>query len=149
MEGKRLKKEYFIMFAVRIGIITIMTGGIIACAVNESSISTTSSLLFYGLIIVFSLAELFCIYDFAKYCRDFKAAKNLQFEELSGTVIKFAKNQDASTGVQINSIPIIQVVGSNEMIKLRINGFLKIGETYNFIYLKYTKMGAVKETTPE
>lgn len=150
MDKKQLKQEYFVIFIVRLFIIAMLASAIIACAVSENSISMqctlTKDLLFYGLIITFSLAELYCIYDFTRYCKDFKAAKYEEFEEITGTVVKFARNQNIDTGQQINCIPIVQIKGSKEIIRLRLKTFTKIGQTYTFIYLKHTKIGAVKTT---
>ncbi|MDD4000038.1 MAG: hypothetical protein PHX62_03995 [Bacilli bacterium] len=149
---KKLKQEYLIALIFTIVFIIIMVTGIILVIVNKNSISIGANELFnyiliYGLIILCSIGTLIFLRELIKYSKDFKAVKNGQFEEVTGTIIKFAKNQDPDSGRQINCIPIIKISNSDETIRLKINYFTKIGETYTFIYLKHTKMGAIKIET--
>jgi len=144
---EKLRLEYFIFFIVRLVTIIIITSAIVLCVLNKNSISfkneVFNNLLFYGLIVIFGFTELLCVYDFFNYCKDFQAAKNSEFLELTGTVLKFAKNQNVDSGQQINSIPIIKIIDSDEIIELKVNGLTKIGQTYKFRYLKHTKMSVI------
>ncbi len=148
MEKQKLKEEYFVMFVVRLGIILLTHGMILYFALNKTTLipdnSVSDNALFFGIIIALSIAAIFILFEFMKYSKDFKDAKKQRFEEVTGSVIKFAKNQDTETGRQMNCIPIIQISGSEKTIKLKVNESLRIGETYTFIYLKNSKLGAVK-----
>ena len=60
-------------------------------------------------------------------------------------VLKFKKNREPESGVQINDKPIVLVLDTNEEVELIINDKIMIGETYKFNYLKNCKIAEVVE----
>ena len=64
--------------------------------------------------------------------------KNNNFKMIVGTVYRYAKNE-AETGQQLNSHPIIKLLGSDETIELFVNKGTELNKTYTFMYLEYTK----------
>ena len=148
METKRKLKQIFIIETILTVVFALLfLVGIIVVAINKDQFSIyewLDNLFFYGLIIFCAAAALGFLLEFIKHSKDFKAVKTGQFEEVTGTVVGFVKNQDADSGRQINCVPIIQISGSEKTISLTINTFAKIGETYTFVYLKNTKLGEIK-----
>lgn len=148
--GKKIWIVYFGRLVLIVVCFIMLVVGLIACIINCNSIISSfedelsDKILFYGLIIIFSAGILGILLEFAKTIKDFKTAKARQFVEVTGTVIKFAKNHD-EMGNQINNHPIIKLLGHDKTIELFINDRIDLNKTYTFIYLEHTKIGAVKE----
>ena len=77
--------------------------------------------------------------------KDLKSLKNNDFISIIGKVLKFKKNIEPESGVQINNIPIVLILDTGEEIELFINDKIMIGETYKFNYLKNCKIAEVIE----
>ena len=77
--------------------------------------------------------------------KDLKSLKNNDFISIIGKVLKFKKNIEPESGVQINDIPIVLILDTGEEIELFINDKIMIGETYKFNYLKNCKIAEVVE----
>lgn len=77
--------------------------------------------------------------------KDLKSLKNNDFISIIGKVLKFKKNIEPESGVQINDIPIVLILDTGEEIELFINDKIMIGETYKFNYLKNCKIAEVIE----
>ena len=77
--------------------------------------------------------------------KDLKSLKNNDFISIIGKVLKFKKNIEPESGVQINDIPIVLILATGEDIELFINDKIMIGETYKFNYLKNCKIAEVIE----
>lgn len=77
--------------------------------------------------------------------KDLKSLKKKDYITIIGKVVKFKKNIDPETGIQINNNPIILVLDTNEKIELIINDNIMVGETYKFSYLKNSKIAKIIE----
>ena len=77
--------------------------------------------------------------------KDLRSLKNNDFISIIGKVLKFKKNIEPESGVQINDIPIVLILDTGEEIELFINDKIMIGETYKFNYLKNCKIAEVIE----
>lgn len=77
--------------------------------------------------------------------KDLKSLNKKNYITITGKVVKFKKNIDPETGIQINNNPIILVLNTNEKIELIINDKVMIGETYKFSYLKNSKIAEIIE----
>lgn len=143
---KHIMRRYYIQLCLYI---TFAIGFIIALILlivyrNEFLINIIS----YLLIAIFSIAELGFLYTLIPYFKDLKSVRNNTFEELTGTVIRYKRNQDPESGQQINTCAIICAINCSKEIEIRVTeGMTQRNEIYTFIYLKHTKIGAVKAQT--
>lgn len=145
---KDLKTNYYVMFIFivifNIGMIT----GIVLLALNNGDWGefdkTTAKIFTYVLIAVLAMCESYLIYLLVNLFKDLKSVRTNTFEEITGTIIRYRRNE-SEDGRQINSMPIIQEVGSDRIIKLTLNNMsTRKNQTYTFIYLRHTRIGAVK-----
>ena len=77
--------------------------------------------------------------------KDLKSLKNKDYISIVGKVLKFTKNIEPESGVQINDKPIVLILNTSEEVELVINDKIMIGETYKFNYLKNCKIAEVVE----
>ena len=59
--------------------------------------------------------------------------------------MKFKRNREPKSGVQINDKPILLKLDTGEEIQLIINDKILVGEIYKFNYLKHCKIAEVVE----
>jgi hypothetical protein len=145
---KELKSAYYlylitsIIFSIMIvlGMILLMVNNPVFFELEES----TSIFIKYVLIVILSITECWFVYKLIICLKDFSTVKNNNFKTTIGTVYRYAKNE-AETGQQLNSHPIIKLLNSEETIELFINKGTELNKTYKFIYLEHTKIGAVEE----
>ncbi|MFA6662058.1 MAG: hypothetical protein WCS56_03365 [Bacilli bacterium] len=145
----KLKMNYFVLLVFNNIMIIVMIIGTIMIVKNRDSISLNNNevfenVVFYVLIILISCCTLLFLKESIKYWKDIGAVMSNKFETIIGKVVKFAKNLNVDSGYQINSVPIIKQIDSDDLVKLRLDTFTKIGETYTFIFLKSTKLGTIK-----
>ena len=57
--------------------------------------------------------------------------------------MKFKRNREPESGVQINDKPIVLILDTSEEVELIINDKIMIDETYKFNYLKNCKIAEV------
>ena len=77
--------------------------------------------------------------------KDFKSLKNNDYISIIGKVLKFKRNREPESGVQINDKPILLKLDTGEEIQLIINDKILVGEIYKFNYLKHCKIAEVVE----
>lgn len=75
--------------------------------------------------------------------KDFKSLKNNDYVSIIGKVLKFKRNREPESGVQINDKPIVLILDTSEEVELIINDKIMIDETYKFNYLKNCKIAEV------
>ncbi len=75
--------------------------------------------------------------------KDFKSLKNKDYVSIIGKVLKFKRNREPESGVQINDKPIVLILDTSEEVELIINDKIMVGETYKFNYLKNCKIAEV------
>lgn len=110
------------------------------------SIGKVSGIIFLifivGLLVVLIVFSLKAIISLLK---DLNSLKNKDYISIIGKVLKFKKNRNPESGVQINDTPIVLIIDTNEEVELIINDKIMIGETYKFNYLKNCKIAEVVE----
>lgn len=143
---KHIKRRYYIQLCLYIAFAIGFIIALILLAVYRNAFSI--NIIAYLLIAIFSIAELGFLYTLIPYLKDLNSVRNNAFEELTGAVIRYKRNQDPESGQQINTRAIICAINSNEEIEICVTeGMTQRNEIYTFIYLKHTKIGAVKAQT--
>ncbi|MDZ4196963.1 MAG: hypothetical protein U1C51_06965 [Candidatus Izemoplasmatales bacterium] len=143
-----LKTNYYVML-ILVGIFNIgMIAGIVLLVLNNGDWGefdkTMAKVFTYVLIAVIASCESYLIYLLVNLFQDLKSVRTNTFEEITGIIIRYRRNE-GEDGRQINSMPTIQEVGSDRIIKLTLNNTsTRKNQTYTFIYLKHTKIGAVQ-----
>jgi len=94
--GKKLKQIFIIETILTIAFSMLFIAGIVIVAVNKNQIriggnELLANMLFYGLIVLCAASALMFVLSFIKHSKDFKAVKSGKFEEVVGTVLRFAK----------------------------------------------------------
>lgn len=92
---------------------------------------------------IFSLSEIYLLHVLIVCLKDWTSVRKNTFEEITGTVIRYSKNE-ADTGYQLNNYPQIKPINDDKKITLLVNKGTEINGTYTFLYLKHTKIGVVK-----
>lgn len=144
---KELKKIYFFSLLSNLLLIIVMSLGIIYLIIDKKSFEmdkTGEKLLFYVILIVIIICTVYLMYKFVICLKDSHKVINNEFKEIVGTVYRYSKNE-AETGQQLNSHPIIKILGRDETIELFVNKGTELNKTYTFLYLENSKIGVVKE----
>lgn len=144
---KELKANYYFAFVFNIILIMMMIIPL-ACILISDDIfgleTPISQIISYTIGIVIIIGEIWLIYKFILCLKDLPSVINNNFTEMVGTVYRYARNE-SETGQQLNNYPKIKILNSDLIIELFVNKGTEINKTYRFIYLKNTKIGAVKE----
>lgn len=77
--------------------------------------------------------------------KDYKDVVHNNYITVTATDVRFAKNINPDTGIQMNNKPVIRDIQSNEEITVFTNDEIDIGETYKFNYIKNCKLAEVVE----
>lgn len=94
---------------------------------------------------LFAILTIFSIKVIITLLKDLKSLKNNDYISIIGKVMKFKKNIEPESGVQINDNPIVLILDTNKEVELIINDKIMIGETYKFNYLENCKIAEVVE----
>ncbi len=98
-----------------------------------------------GVVGLFVVLIVFSIKVIITLLKDLKSLKNNDYISIIGKVLKFKKNIEPESGIQINDKPIVLILDTGEEVELIINDKIMIGETYKFNYLKNCKIAEVVE----
>ena len=98
-----------------------------------------------GIISLFVILSVFSLTKIIILLKDQKSLKSKNFITIIGKVIRFKRNREPESGVQINDKPVVSILDTNEEIELIINDTIMIGEIYKFNYLKNSKIAEVVE----
>ncbi len=90
-------------------------------------------------LIIASIRQLIVLF------KDYKSLKQKQFCSITGKIMRFNRNRDPETGLQINDEPLVKSLDGNEEIILKINDKVLLGEIYRFNYLSNSKIAEVIE----
>jgi glucan phosphoethanolaminetransferase (alkaline phosphatase superfamily) len=105
----------------------------------------------FGIIFLIFVIGLFIVLIFFStkviviLLKDFKSLKNNEYVSIVGKVLKFKRNREPESGVQINDKPIVLILDTCEEVELIVNDKIMVGETYKFNYLKNCKIAEVVE----
>ena len=144
---KELKSNYYFSLVTNLLLIIIMSLCIIYLIIDRKSFEFDKigeQILFYGILILIIICIVYFMYKFIICLKDYQKVRNNEFKEIVGTVYRYAKNE-TETGQQLNSHPIIKLLGRDETIELFVNKGTELNKTYTFMYLENTKIGVVKE----
>lgn len=111
----------------------------------ESVGKVLGTIFLIGIICLFIILIIFSIKVIITLLKDFKSLKNNDYISVIGKVLKFKKNEDHESGLQINDKPIVLVLDTSEEVELIINDKIIVGEIYKFNYLKTSKIAEVAE----
>ena len=132
------------MFALICGII----GSVIMLINYNTFISAVGralgTIFLIGIVGLFIILVVFSLSVIITLLKDAKSLKNNSYVSISGKVIRFKRNRDPESGIQINDKPII-LSDTNEEIGLIINDKVVLGEAYKFNYLKNCKIAEIVE----
>ena len=98
-----------------------------------------------GIVGLFVALIIFSIKVIITLLKDAKSLKSNDYVSIVGKVLKFKRNIEPESGVQINDRPIVLILDTGEEVELFINDKIMIGETYKFNYLKNCKIAEVVE----
>lgn len=98
-----------------------------------------------GIVGLFAVLIIFSIKVIITLLKDAKSLKSNDYVSIVGKVLKFKRNIEPESGVQINDRPIVLILDTGEEVELFINDKIMIGETYKFNYLKNCKIAEVVE----
>ncbi|MBQ2876923.1 MAG: hypothetical protein IJE25_07930 [Clostridia bacterium] len=108
------------------------------------SIGKVSGVIFLvGVVVLLVVMIAFSIRGIITLLKDLKSLKNNDYISIIGKVLKFKKNIEPESGVQINDKPIVLILNTSEEVELIINDKIMIGETYKFNYLRHSKIAEV------
>ena len=93
-----------------------------------------------GVVVLLVVLIAFSIRGIITLLKDLKSLKNNDYISIIGKVLKFNKNIEPESGIQINDKPIVLILDTGEEVELIINDKIMIGETYKFNYLKHSKI---------
>lgn len=96
-----------------------------------------------AIILTFALWCYLLVKDLVALMKDYKAEKSHNYISVIATVIRFKRNTEPESGVQINDTPIVMNIDTSEEILLKLNDSVEIGETYKFNYLKNCRIGEI------
>lgn len=140
---KNIKRRYYIHLCLYIVFAIGFVVALILLAIYRNAFSI--EFIPYLLIAIFSIAEIGFLYTLISYFKDFHRVRRNIYDEITGTVIRYKRNQDPESGQQINTRPTICAINSNKEIEICVTeGMTQLNETYTFIYLKHTRIGVVK-----
>ena len=133
------------LFALICGIV-----GSIISAVNYNkfieAIGKVWGIIFLCCVVILSVVLIvFSIKVIATLLKDAKSLKTNNYVSIIGQVLKFKRNRDPESGVQINDKPVVLILDTLEEVELIINDKILIGETYRLNYLKNCKIAEVVE----
>ena len=98
-----------------------------------------------GIVVLFVILIVSSLNVIVILLKDFKSLKNNDYISIIGKVVKFKRNREPESGVQINDKPVVLIVDTGEKIELIINDKIVVGDTYKFNYLKNSKIAEVIE----
>ncbi len=96
-------------------------------------------------ICVFTITGFYSIKLIIVMLKDISSLKNKQYVFIVAKVLRFKKNREPESGIQINDRPIILIIDTNEEIELIINDNITVSEIYKFNYLNHCKIAEVVE----
>ena len=107
---------------------------------SASKITAIFLLLIVGLfvaLVAFSVNVMVTLF------KDLKSLRNCEYISITGKVLRFKKNREPESGVQINDKPVVLILDTNQEITLIVNDNIMVGKIYQFNYLRNSKIAEV------
>lgn len=150
MKKTSIRQLYWFIMISYIVLLMCGIGGIIIMIINYNgfindfgkALGITFLIVIIGLFVTWIVFLLIMIVPLLK---DAKSLKNNDYVSIIGKVVKFKKNKEPESGVQINNSSIVLILDTNEEIELIVNDKIMVGETYRFNYLKNCRVAEVIE----
>ncbi len=147
MQKMSIRQNYFYSLVCYIFVFACgIAGGIVViCHINEfvgDGENSLGWLFVIGLLVAFLALIILSVKKAIVLLKDYNDLKRGNFISITGKVRGFLKNREPESGVQINSMPIVMVEETEEII-LNINDHIVLGETYTFNYLKNSRIAEI------
>ena len=98
-----------------------------------------------GIVGLFAILIIFSTKAIVTLLKDIRSLKSNDYVSIIGKVLRFKRNRELESGVQINDKPIVLILDTSEEVVLIVNDKIMVGETYKFNYLKNCKIAEVVE----
>jgi len=146
---KQLKTIYFIEYLLKTLLFLVAVLSLILIVKTfYNSIVTKDKTENIVIKFIISMGLLFTmiwlIPQIVNYTKDLNSVVNNEFEEITGTVFKYEKNE-IDAGFQSNNFPNIKSLDGSTVIILYVKNKTEINKTYTFVYLKHSKIGVIKK----
>ncbi|HIT17552.1 MAG TPA: hypothetical protein IAD04_04165 [Candidatus Caccosoma faecigallinarum] len=150
MKKTSIRQLYWFTMICHIFALLCGIGGSIIMVVNykefiENFGKILGIIFLIGIVGLFVALIIFSIKVIITLLKDAKSLKSNDYVSIVGKVLKFKRNIEPESGVQINDRPIVLILDTGEEVELFINDKIMIGETYKFNYLKNCKIAEVVE----
>ncbi len=150
MKKTSIRQLYWFTMICHIFALLCGIGGSIIMVVNykefiENFGKILGIIFLIGIVGLFAVLIIFSIKVIITLLKDAKSLKSNDYVSIVGKVLKFKRNIEPESGVQINDRPIVLILDTGEEVELFINDKIMIGETYKFNYLKNCKIAEVVE----
>ena len=148
MKNTTIGRMYYFSLVSNAFMLICCFASIIVTLFNIKSISNNLGDLLGVLLVVAIVAVLvilvcFVTKDLIVLLKDLNAVKCYNYITITAKVIRFKRDVDPESGIQINNQPIVISIETNEKILLKVNENVRIGEIYKFNYLKNCKIAEI------
>ena len=104
----------------------------------------SNKIVLYSIVSVIALLNVYCVYWFTVYCKDKKEVDSRQFTAVTVTVTGFTGLREGNSPQDPNyRFAVVERSGEQGTVKLNLKK-VKIGETYDIIYLRNTRLAVVQ-----
>ena len=148
MKNTTIREIYYFSIISNIFLLVCSLAGCIVMLINTKRIinvlgEVLGVFLAIAIFAAFVTLAYFLIKNLIVLLKDLKAVKNHNYITVTGKVIKFKRNIEPESGVQINNNPMVLIIDTGEELLLKVNDNVLIGEIYSFNYLKNCKIGEI------
>ena len=150
MKKVSIREMYYFSLVCAIFMFFISIAGIVIILLHFNDFANSTNR-YLGVVFAFIIVGSFVVLNVSSLKRlivlskDYKAIKTNEFITITATVVKFENNRDPESGRQIRDRPIVRIAETNEEIVLDINVTVSVGKTYEFNYLKNSKIAEIVE----
>ena len=126
------------------------TGGIIVIVIYYNNFTDGTSKILgatfaIGMVVMFFVLLLSAINVIVSLFKDLESLRKNDYISITGKVLRFKRNIEPESGIQINDRPIVLISDTKEEVELIINDKIVVGETYVFNYLKNCKIAEINK----
>ena len=151
MPEDKLRSQYFKDVWIGIIIFLILIITIIIFHLNKEAMfknedQVVNDLLHYGFISFIAVFCVIIIIGGVKYFRDFKSIKQRKYERVTGIITRIDNRRRFMDAPEdFVGRPVTQIIDTEENIDLLIREKFEVGEIYEFMYLKNTKIAVIEK----
>ena len=150
MKKRSIRQLYWFTMICHILTLLCGIGGSIVMIINYKgfveSVGTILGILFLiGVVVLFVILIVFSAKVIVTLLKDVKSLKINDYVCIVGKVLKFKRNRESESGIQINDKPLVLELDTSEEVELIVNDEIIVGEIYKFNYLKNCKIAEIVE----